>query len=95
MQSTQVVEADFIGESDKSNYTPLKVLRSAAGFYVGTEYKDPKTGFVEPGSRDSGYFRTAALAEAELRDILRGRAPTRTHPAQKDEPFAITFGPQG
>lgn len=43
----------------RGNYTgfsELQVLRSAAGFYIGTTYTDPENGWQEPGSRDSCYF---------------------------------------
>jgi hypothetical protein len=43
-------------------------LRSAAGFYVGTLHTD-ENGFVEPGSRDSDYFRTRQEAERYLRMV--------------------------
>lgn len=46
-------------------YSDLKVLESAAGFYVGTTYANPE-GFTESGSRDSGYFAAAD----EARDFL-------------------------
>jgi len=54
---------------DPENYSELKVLRSNNGYYIGTTYTDPKDGFVEPGSRDSGYFKTRDLAEAVLKSI--------------------------
>lgn len=53
------------------HYSELQVLKSAAGFYVGTlytqgEYLDGKLndtpGLVEPGSRDSHYFGNAEEA---------------------------------
>lgn len=50
-------------------YSDLQVLRSAAGWYIGTTYTHDENsdtpGLVEPGSRDSEYFPTmesAALA---------------------------------
>jgi hypothetical protein len=46
-------------------YSDLKVMRSEAGYYVGTEYVNDD-GFVEPGSRESGYFKTREEAEKEL-----------------------------
>jgi hypothetical protein len=53
MKSPMVQNLDCI--PDKSGYSELQVLRSAAGYYVGTLHTD-ENGFVEPGSRDSGYF---------------------------------------
>ena len=51
------------GTDEADNYSDLRVLRSAAGYYVGTVYTDPETGFTEPGSRDSGYFPEREEAE--------------------------------
>jgi len=46
-------------------YTDLMVLRSAAGFYIGTAYNNPD-GYQEPGTRDSGYYATEEQALADL-----------------------------
>ena len=51
--------------NDQENYTKLMVLKSPAGYYIGTIYEDP-AGFQEPGSRDSDYFDTRAQAETFL-----------------------------
>lgn len=55
MKSPMIENADYI--EDKKGYSELQVLSSAAGYYVGTTYTD-EDGFTEPGSRDSGYYRT-------------------------------------
>lgn len=53
-------------ESEK-RYSDLQVLRSAAGFYIGTIYNNPEMGgFQEPGSRDSTYFEHEEIAEQAL-----------------------------
>ena len=65
MKSPLVENASYIKKEDKGNYTELRVLQSAAGFYIGTMYNNPE-GFQEPGSRESRYFRTRTEAEAEL-----------------------------
>lgn len=65
MQSPKVTNADYIPQNEKANYGPLEVMHSGAGYYVGTHYNNPE-GYQEPGSRDSGYFRTSKEAEAEL-----------------------------
>lgn len=52
MKSLQVL----IVIGDYTGYSDLQVLRSAAGFYIGTIYTDPETKFQEPGSKDSDYF---------------------------------------
>lgn len=53
---------------NKDRYTELRVLKSAAGWYIGTLYIDPEYG-AEPGSRDSGYFATKEEAGAFLRTV--------------------------
>jgi hypothetical protein len=52
---------------DPENYSDLKVMHSAAGYYIGTTYTDPKDGFAEPGSRDSQYFKEKETAEDFLK----------------------------
>ena len=61
-------DADYI--KDKQNYTDLQVLKSGAGWYIGTLYNNPE-GYQEPGSRDSGYFRTSKEAELALAKLLK------------------------
>lgn len=56
------------GIPNKDRYTDLQVLRSPAGYYVGTLHIDPEYG-AEPGSRDSGYFATKEEAAAFLRTV--------------------------
>ena len=77
MKSPMIQAADYI--TDKENYTELQVLRSAAGYYIGTTYNNPD-GYQEPGSRDSDYFATAQEAELYLRAICSEGAPTRMNP---------------
>lgn len=67
MKSPMVENADYI--NDKEGYSDLQVLMSAAGFYIGTIYHN-KDGFEEPGSRDSGYYRTREEAEADLKKLI-------------------------
>ena len=50
-------------------YTELMVLKSAAGWYVGTCYVD-SDGIWYPGSRDSGYFNSEVEAEECLSILL-------------------------
>jgi len=70
----------------RGDYSELRVLQSAAGFYVGTEYEefDAQGTLVwkEPGSRDSlGYWNTAAEAARELAQMEGGDlSETRYHP---------------
>lgn len=79
MKSPMIQEGSFIKTEDKGNYSELQVLRSPAGWYIGTMYHDPE-GFQEPGSRDSGYFATKKEAEDEFRSIEAGEAGTRMTP---------------
>lgn len=78
MKSPMVQNADYI--SDKGRYSELKVMRSPAGWYLGTTYNHPD-GFEEPGSRDSGYFRTEEAAKAELQIAQGG-----DHSQLRDQP---------
>jgi hypothetical protein len=57
--------------ADAGNYSELQVLKSAAGYYIGTLYTHPKgsefEGLVEPGSRDSyDYYATEEEAQKAL-----------------------------
>lgn len=51
--------------SDEGKYSDLMVLRSAAGWYVGTVFTH-HGGFQEPGSRESEYFATRQEAQDAL-----------------------------
>lgn len=51
--------------NNAGTYSTPRVMRSNAGWYIGTVYQDAE-GFEEPGSRLSGYFGSAAAAEAAL-----------------------------
>jgi len=70
MKSAMVSVADYIDPNDKGNYSELQVLKSAAGYYIGTLYTNPSysefPGLIEPGSRDSEYFATKEEAQAVL-----------------------------
>jgi hypothetical protein len=79
MKSPMIQNANYI--ENKSGYSDLQVLSSAAGYYVGTIYTDPEDGFREPGSRDSDYFRTYEQAEKYLKLITTfNGAGTRDRP---------------
>lgn len=62
MKSPMINNADFI--QNKDGYSALKVMKSAAGWYVGTTYTE--NGITEPGSRDSDYFGSREEAEHYL-----------------------------
>lgn len=62
MKSKQVLNVNSGNESEQSRYSDLKVMQSAAGWYVGTTYQEPGAGYEEPGSRDTGYFATQTEA---------------------------------
>lgn len=82
MKSPMVTNLDYI--VDKDQYSDLQVLESAAGFYIGTT-RESHSGFILPGTRDSGYFPTKDSARHYL-DIIERLQPyvaknlLRTHP---------------
>lgn len=78
MKSPMIEKADYISAEEKPYYSELRVMRSAAGWYVGTLYQEPG-GWQEPGSRDSGYFATEEEAAEELKLIEAGKE-TRMQP---------------
>jgi len=56
MTNSQLVRDSYPEDSPElEKYSDLQVLKSEAGWYIGTVYTG-KEGFVEPGSRDSKYF---------------------------------------
>lgn len=62
--------------SSDGEYSDLKVMRSAAGWYIGTEFHH-KEGYIEPGSRESEYFSTEEKAEKALKYSIWNQ---RSHP---------------
>jgi hypothetical protein len=65
---------------DGTRYSDLKPLRSAAGWYVGRDCWNDEFAFVEPYSRESGYFATeeetarAMLGGFEIRQCVENEA---------------------
>lgn len=57
-----------LSSDDLHKYSDLQVLKSAAGYYIGTVYTDGS--FTEPGSRDSSYFKTEVAAQGLLDYIV-------------------------
>lgn len=49
-------------KTDQGVYTDLQLMRSPAGWYIGTKFRNNE-GFVEPGSRESEYFTTEEEAQ--------------------------------
>ena len=49
-------------------YTELKVMQSAAGYYIGRGYvvEEEWGTYEEPGSRESGYYKTREAAQCAL-----------------------------
>jgi len=45
------------GTLESDSYSRLQILRSAAGYYIGTIYIDRDHLFESPGSRDTSYFQ--------------------------------------
>lgn len=60
-------ETILSGVSVDENTSEFMVLRSAAGYYVGTMYKE-EYGWV-PNSRETGYFATKEEAEEALKSF--------------------------
>lgn len=82
MKSPMIEAASYI--SHKEGYSDLQVLKSNAGYYIGTIYTG-HDGFREPGSRDSDYFGTKDAAQLFLDHLLKQRPEVaaqflRTHP---------------
>lgn len=50
---------------DRKLYGELKVMKSNAGYYIGSEYANPD-GYTEPGTRDSPYYADSSAAEFDL-----------------------------
>jgi hypothetical protein len=48
-------------------YSELQVMQSNAGFYIGRIFTG-NDGLQEPGSRESDYFASKALAEQALKE---------------------------
>jgi hypothetical protein len=69
MKSIQV--SIHIPQSEQVGYSDLQVLKSAAGWYVGTTYTQPGTCLTEPGSRDTDYFETEKDAAFVLQILER------------------------
>jgi hypothetical protein len=63
MQSLQVARIPH----KPGEYSDLRVLRSAAGWYIGTIYQQDGS----PGSRDSCYFKTEQDADFALAMLER------------------------
>jgi hypothetical protein len=72
MRSPMVENTPYYDNFKKAQYSELQVLRSAAGWYVGTTYTNEDGRWVGPGSRDSGYFATEAEAQAFLNALEAG-----------------------
>jgi len=76
------MRSSVIPEAEKAQYSDLKVMRSAAGYYIGTSFRD-ENGDETPGSRDSGYLPTEIDAQNFLL-LVNSLAET-------DEEFAELF----
>jgi hypothetical protein len=50
---------------DDGIYSPLQVMHSAAGYYIGRIFTD-KNGMEVPGSRETHYYPTREAAENAL-----------------------------
>lgn len=69
---------NYLASREKEAVVPiyisdLKVMRSAAGWYIGRDYYDPDEPWTSPDrpcpySRESGYFASEEEAKTALRD---------------------------
>lgn len=67
--------------------TDMKVLRSAAGFYLGRLYFDVEVGCELPYSRESDYFATREQAERALQQGFKVRqADENAHLPEPHQP---------
>lgn len=66
MKSFQVLKVD---PNNIHKYSELQVLSSAAGWFVGTTHKESDNHLAEPGSRDTCYFGTHAMAQYALKTL--------------------------
>ncbi len=64
MRSIQI--ANTVSNGGEYHYSQLRVLKSAAGWYIGTLYTNPDTKSVSPGSRDSDYYSSEERARYAL-----------------------------
>lgn len=59
-------ERERVAKFATDHYSELQVMKSAAGYYIGTLFWDAEYQFFCPGSRDSGYYATFADAQDVL-----------------------------
>jgi hypothetical protein len=78
MKSPQLDRLYAADDSERDRYSELTVMRSAAGYYVGSYYSED-FGSV-PGTRDSGYFASETEAAAELARYRAGEPTARVNP---------------
>lgn len=69
LQVIQMVKDGTITEAEAKNYSELQVLKSGAGYYIGTLYNEGN--FIEPGSRDSTYFQRESDAIDALKILIQ------------------------
>jgi len=75
VKSAQIEKHPFLSDEEKAKYSDLQVLRSQAGWYVGTLYEDGT-----PGSRDSGYCKSWESADRLLKLVVARKIGTRLEP---------------
>lgn len=54
------------GLETEGTYSDLKVMKSNAGWYIGTTFIYKEDGREEPGSRESEYFPNKEMAQDAL-----------------------------
>ena len=66
MKSIQIERVYQDQPEELARFTELQVMKSAAGYYIGTAYNNEE-GYQEPGSRDTDYYRTKEDADYAFR----------------------------
>lgn len=66
MRSIQVAIIHADNPAEEAKYSDLQVMKSAAGWYIGTAY-NAIGGWQEPGSRDTDYYSTKEEADYAFR----------------------------
>ncbi len=72
MKSPMITQAEYISTEEKKKYSELQVLKSGAGYYIGTTFD--AGGYLDAGSRDTHYFLDEEEAQKELDLLENGKS---------------------
>ena len=63
----ETISRGVVDHTINPNVSPIKVLQSAAGYYIGTTFFDEELGYACPNTRESAiYYRTQQEAQSAL-----------------------------